>query len=71
MQKIKLKQVHLQGAKPLSRIELGNVFGGNPPTSPGTGNGGGDYMCCNRNGCSTCVTNAIPACVTGAWPVPC
>ena len=28
MQKIKLKQEHLQGSKHLSRVELGNIFGG-------------------------------------------
>ncbi len=70
MRKIKLQKVHLHDAKPLSRTELKNVFGGSVPTSPQY-NDGGSYMCCNRNGCSACVNNAIPACVEGAWPVPC
>ncbi|MFS4471509.1 hypothetical protein [Chryseobacterium sp. T20] len=41
MRKIKLQKVHLHDAKPLSRTELKNVFGGNTPTSPG----GGDKDC--------------------------
>ncbi|WP_312391185.1 hypothetical protein [Chryseobacterium sp.] len=70
MKKIKLQQVQLGGVKPLSRSELKSVFGEGRPTSPSIG-GGGDYMCCNNHGCSACVTNAIPACVAGAWPVGC
>ncbi|WP_170234779.1 hypothetical protein [Chryseobacterium hagamense] len=49
----------------LSRKELKVIMAG----SGSNGNSG--YMCCNTHGCSQCVTPASPACVAGAWPVPC
>lgn len=71
MKKIKLQKVHLHDAKPLSRTELKNVFGGNTPTSPG---GGGNYKCCSNNSdrCSDCVyINSNPVCSTGSYVVKC
>lgn len=47
----------------LSRKELKVIMAG-------SGNGSA-YMCCNSSGCSACINPASPACVPGAWAVPC
>lgn len=61
----------MKNLKKLSRAQLKNVFGGNDGLNDGLAREGNDYMCCNRAGCSVCVTNASPSCVAGAWAVPC
>ncbi|MCP1252541.1 hypothetical protein NK212_11825 [Elizabethkingia sp. S0634] len=58
--------------KKLTRSELKLTVGSK--LYPGTGIGGGGeqgYMCCNKAGCSACVTPAEPRCIAGAWAVPC
>jgi len=57
----------MKNLKKLSRNELKNINGGRVED----GSSGASYMCCNHSGCSACIGNAIPACVAGAWPVPC
>jgi len=56
----------MKNLKKLSRNELKTIAGGKEISEAGA-----NYMCCNRGGCSECIINAIPACVEGAWPVPC
>ncbi|CAM3718204.1 hypothetical protein ELOC111193_17760 [Elizabethkingia occulta] len=60
--------------KKLTRKELKEMVGGlikltNYDDAAGGGSQG--YMCCNKAGCSACVTPAEPRCVAGAWAVPC
>ncbi len=62
--------------KKLSRKDLKGKIGGVETEmieyhGDGTGGGGQGYMCCNRHGCSACVTPAQPRCVAGSWAVPC
>jgi hypothetical protein len=61
-----MKKMNLKLAlSELSRKELKVIMAG-------SGSGGDrGYMCCNNHGCSVCVTPANPACVAGAWAVPC
>lgn len=59
----------MKNLKKLSRKSLKNIFGGDDFES--IASQGKSYMCCNNGGCSICVKDASPACIAGAWPVPC
>ena len=61
----------MKNLKKLSRESLKNISGGFGEDFESIAPEGKSYMCCNNGGCSICVSNALPACIAGAWPVPC